>query len=247
MKPAQAEKRIIEFIRGYFRSAGKRTAIVGLSGGLDSAATLALCVKALGKKRVLAAILPSASTPADDLGDASDLASKLGVRVVEFELEPVISSFRELASGNLARANVSARVRMIILYSLASRENGLVIGTSDKSELLLGYFTKHGDGGADLLPIGGLYKTDVRKLALALGVPERIASKPPSPALWLGQTAEGELGFSYEVADKILAAIEKGAQKKQLEGKFGKKLVASVLSRIEKNRHKSLPAPFCRI
>lgn len=247
MKPARAEKKITSFIRRYFESAGKSTAIVGLSGGLDSAATAALCVKALGKKNVLSVLLPSASTPADDLGDASDFASKLGVRAMEFEIEPVISSFRGLAAGRLQRANVSARARMIILYSLAQKEGGLVVGTGDKSEFMLGYFTKYGDGGADLFPIGGLYKTEVRQLALALGVPARIANKPPSPALWLGQTAESELGFSYEEADKVLSAIEKGAAKKQLGRRFGKELAASVLSRIEKNRHKSAPAPVCRV
>ncbi len=247
MKPDKAERKIVKFIGRYFESSGKRTAIVGLSGGLDSAATLALCVKALGKKNVLAVLLPSSSTPADDLGDASDLASQLGVRVAKIEIEPVISPFRELAADRLSRANVSARVRMIILYSLAQKQGGLVVGTGDKSEFLLGYFTKYGDGGADLFPIGGLYKTEVRQLARALGVPARIVNKPPSPALWLGQTAEAELGFSYEAADKVLSAIEKGATKKKLVRKFGKELAASVLSRIEKNRHKSIPAPVCRV
>jgi NAD+ synthase len=247
MKPNRTGKKIIKFIRAYFKSAGKRTAIVGLSGGLDSAATLVLCVRALGKKNVLSVLLPSASTPSDDLEDASGIATLLGVRAAKFEIEPMISSFRELAAGRLSRANISARARMIVLYSLAQRENGLVVGTGDKSELMLGYFTKYGDGGADIFPIGGLYKTEVRELAHYLGVPGKVADKPPSPALWLGQTAESELGFSYGEADKILAAIERGGKKQMLEKKFGKKTVAAIFERMEKNRHKLVPAPICKI
>ena len=247
MKPKKARRKILRFIRDCFRSSGKKTAVVGLSGGLDSAATLSLCVRALGRKNTLAVLLPSASTPADDLADAEDLCSKLGIRMVKFEIEPIISAFRELSSSNLLRANLSARVRMAILYSLAQRKNGLVAGTGDKSEFLLGYFTKHGDGGADLFPIGGLYKTEVRELGRLLGLPQAVLRKPPSPALWLGQTAEEELGFSYQEADAILKAIGKGAKRSALVKKFDKKTVEKILLRMKANRHKLLPAPVCKI
>lgn len=247
MDAKKAGKKIEGFIRGYFRSARKKTAIVGLSGGLDSAATLALCVRALGRQHAIAAILPSDATPKEDISDARALAKKLGVKTIAFNIEPAIKAFCALSSGRLSRANLSARIRMAMLYSIAQKENGLVVGTGDKSELLLGYFTKYGDGGADILPIGGLYKTEVRKLARHLGIPERIAGKPPSPALWAGQTAESELGFQYGAADKVLSAMELGESKGSLEKKFGRKIVRAILQRMEKNRHKLLPAPICSI
>ena len=247
MDAAKSEKKIAAFIRGYFNSAKKRAAIVGLSGGLDSAVTLALCARALGKKRVIAAILPSDATPKADIADAKAFARKLGVRAVFSNIEPAIGAFGSLSSNRLSRANLSARIRMATLYSIAQRENGLVVGTGDKSELMLGYFTKYGDGGADLLPIGGLYKTEVRALARHLGIPSKIADKPPSPTLWKGQTAESELGFSYAVADEVLFAIEQGKSKAVLEKKFGKKTVRAILLRMEKNRHKLLPAPICNV
>ncbi len=242
-----AEKKIISFISSYFKSCGKKTAIVGLSGGLDSAATLALCVRALGKKNVLASLLPSSSTPARDILDARLLAKKFGVKTVSAPIGQILGSFGSFTSSKLSSANLSARIRMAILYSLAQKQNGLVVGTGDKSEFMLGYFTKHGDGGADLFPLADLYKTEVRKLAISLGVPSAMANKPPSPALWKGQTAEAELGFSYEAADEILRAIESGQPRTSMEKKFGKKTVSAILTRMEKNRHKLLPAPVCRI
>lgn len=247
MGPGKWEAKIVQFIRGYFREAGRKTAVVGVSGGLDSAVVLALCAKALGRQNVIAAFLPSKNTPAQDMKDARQLAKKFGTRTVSFNIEPVLRACGKLGGGRLARANFSARMRMAVLYSIAGRKSGLVVGTGDRSELMLGYFTKHGDGGADLFPIAGLYKTEVRGLARHLGLPAGIAGKPSSPNLWKGHTAEGEMGFSYETADGILKGIEKSVPKKALERKFGKKAVFSVLKRIKENAHKRLPAPVCRI
>ena len=245
MEPKKAEEKIESFLVDYFWKAGKKKAVVGLSGGLDSAVTLALCVRALGRKNTLAVLLPSSSTPKRDVADARRLARQLGARAISISISPILRSFGPLASSRLSRANLSARVRMGILYAIAGRENGLVVGTGDKSECLLGYFTKYGDGGADLFPLGGLYKTEVKRLASHLGIPQQIISKPASPALWKGQTAEGELGFSYEIADKVLAAMEKGEPKREIERKYGKKLVGAIFKRMEKNLHKLLPAPLC--
>jgi NAD+ synthase len=247
MDYGQVETKIAAFIRNYFSSSKKRTAIVGLSGGLDSAATLALCCKALGSKQVLAALLPSASTPARDISDAKSLAKKFKVRTKTISIVPIVRSFEPLSSNRVSRANISARVRMAILYSLAAKYGGLVVGTGDKSEFMLGYFTKYGDGGADLFPIGGLYKTEVRSLAISLGIPASIANKPSSPALWAGHTAEGELGFSYEIADGILREIEKGKKQNELERVFEKKTVSTILARMKANNHKLYPAPVCRL
>lgn len=241
------EAAIVSFIRGYFRKAGKKTAVIGVSGGLDSAVALALCSRALGKRNVIAVFLPSKHTPPQDLKDARSLARKLGTRTATFSIEPAIRAFRWVAHRKIDRANVSARIRMIVLYMLAHSNDALVVGTGDRSEFLLGYFTKHGDGGADIFPIGELYKTEVRELAFHLGIPSSIADKPPSPALWKNHTAEGELGFSYETADGILKGIENTVPQRELEKKFGKRTVLAVLRRMKENAHKSLPAPICRI
>ncbi len=246
MESGAAAKKITAFIRSYFKSAGKKTAVVGLSGGIDSAAALALCCRALGKKGTLAVLLPSGSTPKADFNDAKRLAKKLGVRMISSNIEPALYSFGWLSESRMGRANLASRIRMAVLYALAHKYNGLAVGTGDKSEFLLGYFTKHGDGGADIFPLAGLYKSDVRKLALRLGIPERIARKPPSPALWKGQTAERELGFSYEKADGILKGLEKKMPVPVLRRKFGKKTVDAVLLRMKQNRHKLLPAPICK-
>lgn len=240
-----ASKKAISFIRLYFKAAKRKLAVVGISGGLDSAATLALCVRALGRENVVAVLLPSSSTPKEDVADARALARQFKVEKIEFPIDGVLASFGRFSKGRLIRANLSSRIRMAILYSIANSRNGLVVGSSDKSELLLGYFTKYGDGAADLFPLGGFYKTQVRQIAIHLGVPRKIAFKPPSPALWKGQTAQKELGFSYEAADPILQDIEKGKSQAFLARKYGKRLVKRILSMIGKNRHKQLPAPIC--
>ncbi|MCX8194786.1 MAG: NAD+ synthase [Candidatus Micrarchaeota archaeon] len=247
MDLADAKRKIVFFIQRYFAAAGKRAAIVGVSGGLDSAVALFLSAQAIGSRNVIAVALPSSATPQRDLKDARLLAKRLKVKLIEMDIEPIVEAFGQLAMPKLSRANIAARVRMAILYSLAQRHNGLVVGTGDKSELMLGYFTKYGDGAADLFPLGGLYKTEVRALARMIGVPKGILQKPPSPALWKGQTAEGELGFSYQEADGVLKAIEKGEKKSEVERKFGKRLVRAILIRMEKNRHKLLPAPVCQL
>ncbi|MCX6773315.1 MAG: NAD+ synthase [Candidatus Micrarchaeota archaeon] len=247
MDAKKTEAKIVSFIRGYFKKAGRKTAVVGVSGGLDSAAALALCVRALGSKNVIAALMNSSATPYADRSDAQTICKLLKVRHISFPIEPVLLAYGPLAKEKLARANLSARIRMAALYSVASKNNGLVVGTGDKSELLLGYFTKYGDGGADIFPIAGLYKTEVRALALHLGIPAKLANKPPSPALWARHTAEAELGFSYDEADEILKGIEKRMPQNALKKKFGKRTVSAVLKRIKENSHKSIPAPICKI
>ncbi|MEW6329627.1 MAG: NAD+ synthase [Candidatus Micrarchaeota archaeon] len=198
-------------LREYARGAKREVGVVGLSGGVDSAVTAALTARAFGAKNVIGVIMPTKITKKEDADDARALGRKLGIRVIEIDIEDVISLLeKKLCAVRVCRmndvdiGNLAARVRMAILYNIARREKGLVIGTGDKSEISIGYFTKYGDGGVDILPIGDLYKTEVRGMARALKIQERIVCKPASPGLWRKQTAERELGACYEIIDEVL-------------------------------------------
>ena len=207
MNYSSAEREILSFIRGVVRDAGAKGVVLGLSGGIDSAVVGALCVKALGKERVTVVIMPSDFTPAADTEDAKALASNWGVKTYVVNISPIaqaISGTLGLSAGKIPMANVQARVRMVLNYFVANTFGLLVAGTGDKSEDLLGYFTKFGDGGVDLLPIAHLYKTQVRELGRKLGLPERVVSKAASPQLWPGQTAAQELPADYDRLDPLL-------------------------------------------
>jgi NAD+ synthase len=199
---AAAEKQITEFIDQH---APKQGVVVGISGGIDSALVLALCVKALGKDRTFGIFMPESA------GDVSDTikqyVEELGVQYETVPIKPVFDAFTGhggVSGDKTVAGNLKARIRMGLLYS-RSNANGLVVmGTGNRSELLTGYFTKYGDGGVDFLPIGDLYKTHVRQLAQHVGVPEPIITQPPSAGLWAGQTDEQELGITYSKLDQIL-------------------------------------------
>jgi len=213
IKADKVERLLTAGLRRYvLEEAGKRGGVVGVSGGVDSAVAAVLTARALGAENTLLLVLPSAATPREDIEDAMRVAEVAGVpeRNIEvIDIEPLLRSFDERLGSMtpVERGNVAARIRMIILHQRGYRRGYLVVGSGDKSELLIGYFTKYGDGGVDVMPLGSLYKTWVRQLALHLGIPERIALKPSSPRLWPGQTAEGELGLSYEVIDEVLYLV----------------------------------------
>jgi len=249
----QVEREVCSFIRRKVEEAGARGLVIGLSGGLDSSVVAYLAVRALGADKVKALIMPDYRvTPREDLEDAWTIAKELGLEAKEVDIAPICDAIVERhpyrAKDNLvALGNVRARVRMVLLYYAANVMNMLVCGTSDKSEIMIGYFTKYGDGGADLLPIGDLYKTDVRRLARHLGLPDRIASKPSSPRLWPGQTAEGELGMSYDVIDSTLYLVyEKGYKPEEAASRIGVSLgiVNAVIRRVEGSKHKRAMPPF---
>ncbi|CAN5530758.1 NAD(+) synthase [soil metagenome] len=202
---------IATWIADQIRAAGQTGAVVGLSGGIDSAVVSGLCARAMGKENVLGVILPSHSTR-QDVDDARLTADTWGISATEIDLSDLYDRFLEaLPPGNaLANANVKPRLRMICLYHHANTLRRLVVGTGNKSELMIGYFTKYGDGGVDLLPIGSLYKHQVRDLAREIGVPEPIITKAPSAGLWAGQTDEDEMGMSYEALDQALQALKTG-------------------------------------
>lgn len=187
-------------------------AVVGLSGGLDSSVVVTLAVKALGKKNVYGYMLPDSEiTPEGDMKDALELAKALGINYQTYDLFPLRKLLANvIADDRLTIGNALARLRMTILYAKAGEHKALVLGTSDRSEIEIGFFTKHGDGAADCYPIADLYKTEVRELAKQLQVPAVIIEKPSSPALWAGHTAEGEIGLTYEQVDAMLRGeIEK--------------------------------------
>jgi len=216
---------------------GDKKAVLGLSGGIDSSVVLKLCEEALGKENVIGVMLPVKCNKEDDLRDAINYAEKLGVEYHVKNIDEIVETFFnefDFLKDKISRGNVMARIRMTSLYSYANEYMGLVIGTSNKTELMIGYITKYGDGGVDIEPIGDLYKTYVRELAKYIGVPEKIISKPPSAGLWEGQTDEGELGIDYETLDKILYSLENNLDTKH----FSKEKVNKVREMISSNIHK---------
>ena len=247
-KPAETVTRLERFLKTHLEETGTRCLVVGMSGGLDSSVTAALCAKALGGQRVLGISLPEKETRNDKaLEDAKSVASKYRVRFKIIDLTPIVEASRNTLDAKRARGvpwgNVKARLRAMVLYCFANVEQGLVVGTGDKSEIMLGYFTKFGDGACDLLPLADLYKTSVRNLAKHLGIPERIRVKASSPELWPGQTAEKELGLSYEKLDRILWALERWMTPEEIVEETGLKLalVRKVRERWLKSEHKRRP------
>lgn len=205
------ERTLVRFIQDYVESAGAQGIVLGLSGGLDSAVGAALAVRALGPERVHPFFLPAATSSDRDRVDAQRMAEHLGLRLVETHITAMAEATHAALGKELPRKvaqNVLPRLRMVLLFAEAQDRGALVMGTGNKSELLTGYFTKYGDGGVDLQPLGDLYKTQVQELAVHLGVPRAIIDKPPSAGLWQGQTDEDELGMPYDTLDQVLLGLE---------------------------------------
>ncbi len=204
---ARETARITSFIRAQVKSASANGVVIGLSGGIDSAVVGALCVRALGKGKVLGLMLPSEHTPKQDADDAHELADSWDIRIENLPISDVVGATMKASKidgSRVAVANLQARVRMSMLYYYANSLGCLVAGTGDRSESQVGYYTKFGDGGVDFLPIAHLYKTQVRRLGTYLGVPKRIVDKPASPQLWPDQRASDELPADYDKLDLVL-------------------------------------------
>jgi NAD+ synthase len=197
---------LVNFIRNEVQKSGFSKVVLGLSGGVDSAVSCALATKALGKENVLAVMMPYKSSSADSLSDAQRLIEQLGVESERREITATVDAFfsDKPNANHLRRGNVMARVRMITLYDISARDHRLVLGTSNKTELLLGYGTLFGDMASAINPIGDLYKTQVWQLAKHLNIPSSIIEKKPSADLWEGQSDEAELGFTYREVDDLL-------------------------------------------
>jgi len=232
---------ISNWLRDFIDQAGVQGYVVGLSGGIDSATTAALCQRAVGE-RVLAVLLPCHSLP-QDAEMAQLVAETFGLETVTVDLSATYDTLLAALPGDvsaMAQANTKPRLRMAALYALAQTRGYLVAGTGNKSESMVGYFTKYGDGGVDVEPLGDLYKWQVRQLARELGVPEPIISRPPSAGLWAGQTDEGEMGLTYDELDAALAAIASG----QTEG-VDPGLLDRVQRMVNGSAHKRAMPPIC--
>ncbi|MEM0086098.1 MAG: NAD+ synthase [Zestosphaera sp.] len=243
----KAEDVITNFIRARVKEAGASGVVIGLSGGGDSSVCVALSVKALGASSVKAIHMPEAESNPISTLIANKVAGNLGLELEVINITDVVSAFLKSlgmsyeSSNKLVRGNIKARSRMVVLYAIANKENMLVVGTSDRSEFLIGFFTKWGDGAGDLHPIIGLYKTQVREFAKYLNLPTEVISRPPSPDLWPGHTAEGELGLTYDEIDEVLYRLfDEGREPHEIPRISGvpKESVDKVIKLYEKTKHK---------
>lgn len=229
-------------LRDEVTKAGFQRVVLGLSGGIDSALSLYLAVRAFGAENVLAVCMPYRESSPESLQDAQLVIEETGVEGITIDITSQIDAyFTQFPEATpLRRGNKMARERMAILYDLSAERKALVIGTSNKTELLLGYSTQFGDMASAINPIGDLYKTQVRQLSAYLGVPEKIVMKPPSGDLWQGQTDEGELGFTYAEVDPLLYYLVdlRYSQQQLMAQGFDRKLIEQVVGRIEGSHYK---------
>jgi NAD+ synthase len=243
---AEAQNRTCRFIKDYVENAGAKGIVLGLSGGVDSAVTAALSSLAIGGENVVALLMPEKETfRQQDLDDAQTIANLFHLKTQTADMTNVLDGFyKSIPAFNqadrLCKGNVKARTRMIFLYYYANQQARIVAGTSDKSETYMGYFTKWGDAAADITPIIDLYKTQVRRLAVHLGIPKELAFKPSTPSLWPNQTAEGELEIKYETLDLILYGLERFMQPQEIAEQLGieQTTVYRVQARILATEHK---------
>jgi len=234
--------RIGGWMRDQVNAAGMRGIVLGLSGGVDSAVVAGLASRALGEN-VLGVLMPCHSQPVD-AEYAHLVADTFHIKTVTVDLGPIYDAFvAALPEGpDLAQANLKPRLRMATLYYMANARGYLVAGAGNKSELMAGYFTKYGDGGADILPLGDLYKGQVWALAREIGVPQPVIGRPPTAGLWPGQTDEGEMGITYAALDAILAALAEGQEPKADPGDVNR-----VRRMVAASAHKRALPPICAI
>jgi NAD+ synthase len=239
------------FIKSEVSRVGYTRVVINLSGGLDSALSCALATQALGPENVLALRLPYRTSSQDSLEHAQLMIDQFNVQSKTIDItgvvDPLIEQDREMSKTR--KGNIMARARMIALYDQTEAFKGLPIGTSNKTEMLLGYTTMWGDMASALNPIGDLYKTQVRQLSRALNIPAVIIDKPPSADLWIGQTDENELGFTYEEVDKLLYLLvdQRYSAQECVEEGFDQKFVDGVTSRVRRNQFKRMMPPVAKL
>jgi NAD+ synthase len=242
LNPSIVKKILVDFLRDETHNVGFTKGIVGLSGGVDSALCAALAVEALGKDQVLGVMMPYRTSDPRSRADAELVANSLGIRTEVFDISAMVDAYIQQAhcDDRLRSGNVMARARMIVLYDVSQRDRALVFGTSNKTELLLGYGTMFGDLASAINPLGDLYKTQVWQLAAYVGVPASIIEKLPSADLWTGQTDEGEFGFSYAQADHLLHFMvdERRTDEELRERGFEPEFISKVRSMVVRSQFK---------
>ncbi len=249
-EPREAVDRIKRFLLTFREKTRARVFVVGMSGGLDSSVTAALCALAAGGRNVMGISLPEVETRNQrNLKDAEEVAEMFGITFKVVDISPLVAAavscipVSDRREGFVPYGNIKARLRAMVLYYYANKGRGVVVGTGDKSEIMMGYFTKFGDGACDVLPLADMYKTSVKHLARSIGIPKRICSKPPSPELWSGQTAEAELGVDYDELDGILWGLERWMDPKDIADDSG--LSVNLVQRVREkwlgSEHKRRP------
>ncbi len=240
-----------KFLLDETRNAGFTRGIIGLSGGVDSALTAFLAAGALGRENVRAVMMPYRSSSSESLSDAMRVVDALGIVPETVDITPMVDpALASLGVNDRVRGgNIMARARMIVLYDISAREGGLVLGTSNKTEILLGYGTLFGDMASAINPLGDLYKTQVWQIAEAVGVPREIVGKKPTADLWSGQTDEGELGFSYRDVDRLLFAMidERRSAAELAAAGFDERFVRSVQAMVQKSQFKRRPPVVAKV
>ncbi len=248
---AFVEKVLTKFIKDELGKFHFKKAVLGLSGGLDSSVTAFLCAKAIGADNVLAILMPYGESFKKDVSDAETVVKQLGINSKTINIKPMVDTYysKYPIQNRIIKGNKMARERMSVLYDFSSREKAMVIGTSNKTELLLGYGTIYGDMACGINPIGDLYKTQVRQLGKHLGIPEEILKKSPSAGFWPGQTDEKEIGIDYENIDKILYQIvDLRKQKKEAVAMgFSEKTIDRVFEMIKNSEFKRKLPPIPKI
>jgi NAD+ synthase len=251
INPELTTRILTGFIRSEVQRAGFERGVIGVSGGVDSALSCLLAAEALGSENVLALTLPYAASSPEATEHAQLVIEKSGVQTKSYDITPMVEPYFEAhpEMDQIRRGNVMARARMIVLYDHSAAFDGLVVGTGNKTELLLGYTTLFGDSASALNPLGDLYKTQVRQLARAIGVPDVIVQKPPSADLWVGQTDEGELGFTYADVDLLLHKLvdQRYSPQACIEAGFDQVFVQNVVERIRQTQYKRVLPPIAKL
>lgn len=245
------EKILAQFIKTELSKFGYQKGIIGLSGGLDSSVCAFLAMKALEPKNVIGLILPYKDTFTEDVQDAKEITQLLEISSETIDISPMIDTFFERypTQSHVLKGNKMARERMSILYDFSARKNALILGTSNKTELLLGYGTIHGDMACAINPLGDLYKTQVHQLAVHLKIPEKIHKKIPTAGLWEGQTDEKELGLSYDEIDQILFQLvdKRKSKEEAIALGFKKENIEKIINLIKKSEFKRKLPPIPKI